>query len=120
MRTHNLFVGHSWNHHGRYDNPAARLREKSCFRFRDRPVPKDDPIHYASSDGVLREAIKARWPLVVLFSSWPGYMPHAASGSVSSLIWRKMDFHAPDPSLRLSPGAAEDHRQWSGMLPVEL
>ena len=59
MRTHNLFVSHSWSYPDQYDRLVALLKEKSYFHFRNHSVPKDDPIHRASSNKVLKKAIKA-------------------------------------------------------------
>ena len=58
MRMHNLFVSHSWNYSGQYNNLISLLRKEPYFHFRDYSVPKDDPIHRASSDKALKEAIR--------------------------------------------------------------
>lgn len=59
MRTHNLFVSHSWNYSDQYDRLVRLLlKERHHFSFKNYSVPKNDPIHNAGSDTVLRTAIK--------------------------------------------------------------
>lgn len=57
-RPYNLFISHSWTYSSQYDGLVALLSKDPSFQFRDYSVPKDDPIHGASNDKQLREAIK--------------------------------------------------------------
>ena len=57
MRTHNLFISHSWGHSDAYERLVALLRKRPYFRFKDYSVPRDDPIHHAPDDAALRDAI---------------------------------------------------------------
>ena len=58
MRTHNLFISHSWSYPNQYDNLVRLLRARSYFTFKDYSVPRTDPIHNAGTDAKLREAIR--------------------------------------------------------------
>ena len=58
MRTHNLFISHSWTYADQYDRLVNLLSERSYFEFKNHSVPKDDPIHDAGTDAQLREAIR--------------------------------------------------------------
>jgi len=58
MRTHNLFISHSWNYSNQYDGLVALLNKRHHFKYRNYSVPKDDPIHHANSDWELKQAIK--------------------------------------------------------------
>lgn len=58
MRTHHLFIGHSWNYSDAYDRLVDLLRHRNYFRFRNYSVPRDDPIHDAGTDAQLEEAIR--------------------------------------------------------------
>ena len=58
MRTHNLFISHSWSHSDSYDRLVALLRKRPYFRFRDYSVPRYNPIHDASNEAALRAAIR--------------------------------------------------------------
>ncbi len=58
MRTHNLFISHSWTYADQYDRLVNLLSERSYFSFKNYSVPKDDPIHNVGTDAQLREAIR--------------------------------------------------------------
>lgn len=58
MKTHNLFISHSWSYSDQYGRLVALLDARSHFRYRNYSVPKDDPIHNAKTATKLREAIK--------------------------------------------------------------
>ena len=58
MRTHNLFISHSWSYSDTYDRLVDLLRDRSYFAFRNYSVPRDDPIHNAATDVALRQAIR--------------------------------------------------------------
>ena len=60
MRTHNLFISHSWSYPDQYDRLERLLRERSYFRFKNYSVPRSDPIHNAGTDAQLREAIRSQ------------------------------------------------------------
>lgn len=60
MRTHHLFISHSWAYGDQYNRLVGLLRSRRYFRFRDYSVPKDDPIHSAPTSPALRRAIKAK------------------------------------------------------------
>ena len=58
MRTHNLFISHSWSYSENYERLVALLKKRSYFRFKDYSVPRNDPIHNAPTDRALRSAIR--------------------------------------------------------------
>lgn len=58
MKTHNLFISHSWSYSDQYDGLVRLLKARNYFRFKDYSVPRNDPIHNAGSDAKLREAIR--------------------------------------------------------------
>ena len=60
MRTHNLFISHSWSYSDQYENLVRLLRVRPYFRFNNYSVPRHDPIHYASNDSELEDAIRQR------------------------------------------------------------
>jgi len=45
-----VFISHSWSYPGHYDRLVTLLEKRSCFSFKNHSVPKDDPIHNASSE----------------------------------------------------------------------
>lgn len=58
MKTHHLFISHSWTYGSQYDNLVELLEGRRYFSFVDYSVPRDDPVHDAGSDAELRRAIK--------------------------------------------------------------
>lgn len=57
---YNLFISHSWSYSDQYKGLINLLSQDSNFEFKDYSVPKDDPIHNASNQDALREAIRAQ------------------------------------------------------------
>ena len=60
MRTHHLFISHSWAYGRQYNNLVKLLKERSYFRFKNYSVPRDDPIHNKRSVAALRRAIRQK------------------------------------------------------------
>ena len=58
MRTHHLFISHSWAYSDAYERLVGLLNRRPYFRFKDYSVPRDDPIHNARTVGALRAAIR--------------------------------------------------------------
>ena len=57
-KTYHIFISHSWAYTDAYEQLIRLLKKDSDFKFKDYSVPKDDPIHNASNDKELYEAIK--------------------------------------------------------------
>ena len=60
MKTHHLFISHSWTYSDHYNRLKGLLKNRLYFDFKDYSVPKDDPVHDANNDKELRAAIKAQ------------------------------------------------------------
>lgn len=60
MRTHNLFISHSWSYSDSYEKLVELLRSRQYFLFKNFSVPRDDPIHNAATDAALRQAIRKK------------------------------------------------------------
>lgn len=55
---YNLFISHSWSYSNQYDGLINLLNKDYYFLYKNYSVPKDDPIHNASNQQLLKEAIK--------------------------------------------------------------
>ena len=55
---YNIFISHSWTYSNAYDKLLSLIDSVPGFRYRNYSVPKDDPIHNASTDFQLKQAIK--------------------------------------------------------------
>lgn len=60
MKTHNLFISHSWAYKNQYDNLINLLNNHSYFDYKNYSVPKDDPIHTNGTNAQLRVAISEK------------------------------------------------------------
>lgn len=56
--TYNIFISHSWAYSDQYQKLRALLDSASYFSFKDYSVPRNDPIHDAGNQTLLREAIR--------------------------------------------------------------
>ena len=56
--TYNLFISHAWTYGDAYDKLVKLLDSKTYFSYKNYSVPKDDPIHNASNDKQLKEALR--------------------------------------------------------------
>lgn len=55
---YNLFISHSWNYSDAYEKLIQLLNNEDRFEYRNYSVPKNDPIHNAPNQYLLKEAIK--------------------------------------------------------------
>ena len=103
MRTHNLFISHSWNYSGAYDRLVDLLRNRGYFRFKDYSVPRNDPIHNAGTDTRLQEAIRRKMaPCGVVL------IPAGVYATYSKWIDREIrlaagGFDRPKPIIAIKP-----------------
>lgn len=58
MKTHNIFVSHSWAYGDAYDMLINFFKREPYFNYKDYSVPKDDPIHNAPNAALLEQAIE--------------------------------------------------------------
>ena len=58
MKTYNLFISHSWAYGTNYDRLVKLINNRNYFDYKDYSVPKNNPIHNATNDKALTEAIK--------------------------------------------------------------
>jgi hypothetical protein len=57
---YNLFISHSWSYSDSYDRLVKLLDSAPYFSYKNFSVPRYDPIHNASNQWQLKEAIKAQ------------------------------------------------------------
>ncbi|OQW71322.1 MAG: nuclease [Proteobacteria bacterium ST_bin13] len=112
MSTHQIhvFISHSWTYESHYDSLAGWIFDENwrvgqaSLDFRDFSVPKNNPIHNASNDKQLREAIFnqiARSHVIVI--------PTGVYASYSRWIQEEIDGAANygKPILAVNPWAQE-------------
>lgn len=57
MKTHHLFISHSWEYSGQYRQLENLLDQARYFSYRNYSVPRDNPIHINGNTVRLRKAI---------------------------------------------------------------
>ena len=55
---YNLFISHSWAYSDQYDRLIGLLNSNPYFYYKNYSVPKNDPIHNAPYDYMLKAAIR--------------------------------------------------------------
>ena len=107
MKTHHLFISHSWSHSDAYDKLIKLLRARSHFRFADYSVPRDDPIHKAGTDRELGEAIRGKMAfgsvvliLAGVYASYSKWIDKEVDLAVES-------FDPPKPIIAVEPWGSE-------------
>ncbi len=58
LTNYKLFISHSWTYGDAYEKLVSFFNEQPYFQWSNYSVPKNDPIHNASNEELLREAIK--------------------------------------------------------------
>ena len=107
MKTHHLFISHSWNHGDSYDRLVNLLRERSYFLFKDYSVPRHDPIHDAGTAAELRQAIwnqMAHGSVVLVLAGV--YSTYSKWINVE-IDLAKNGFNAPKPIIAVEPWGSQ-------------
>ena len=60
LRTYRLFISHSWAYGDAYAKLVSFFDEHPNFLWEDYSVPRDDPVHNATNDKQLYDAIKSK------------------------------------------------------------
>lgn len=102
-----LFISHSWNYSDYYDKFLDLIDKDSSFYYRDKSVPKDDPIHTSGSDDELYNAIKKR-----IAGSHVIIIMAGVYSTYSDWIGREIDickneFVIPKPIIAVEPWGSE-------------
>ena len=107
MRTHNLFISHSWTYSNTYDRLVNLLDARSYFRYRNYSVPQDSQLHTSGTDKALYDAIKNQIApsgvILILagvygtYSEWIGKEIQIA----------KTEFQTPKPIIAIEPWGSQ-------------
>nr|VFJ68870.1 MAG: MTH538 TIR-like domain (DUF1863) [Candidatus Kentron sp. FW] len=57
LKTYRLFISHSWAYGDAYEKLVGFFHEHQNFHWQNYSIPKNDPIHNASDDTLLYNAI---------------------------------------------------------------
>lgn len=103
MKTHHLFISHSWAHSNAYNSLLALLNRRSYFRFNDYSVPRDDPIHNARSVKALRVAIRQQMAPCGVVLILAGVYATYSKWIDEEISLARKGFNIPKPIVAIRP-----------------
>ena len=107
MRTHNLFISHSWAYSGSYDKLVELLDARDYFAYRNYSVPRDDPIHNAGTAASLKVAIREKMgPCGVVLVMAGVYATYSKWIDIE-IDLAQSAFSSPKPIVAIEPWASK-------------
>ena len=103
MRTHHLFISHSWAYSDSYQRLVALLNRRRYFRFNDYSVPRDDPIHDAPTVKALRAAIRQQMAPSGVVLILAGVYATYSKWIDEEIALAQKGFAAPKPIIAIKP-----------------
>ena len=107
MRTHNLFISHSWSHSDAYERLVALLEKRTYFRFKNYSVPRNDPIHKAGTDYALRGAIRNKMQPCGVVLVLAGVYATYSKWIDIEIELAKSGFNNPKPIVAVEPWGSQ-------------
>ena len=105
LKTYRLFISHSWTYGDAYEKLVKFFNEHPNFLWTNYSVPKDDPVHSASNDKQLYNAIKAQIAPVNCVIMMAGVYSTYSKWINKEIQISKTDF--TKPIIAVEPWAAE-------------
>lgn len=107
MRTHNLFISHSWSYSDSYDRLVDLLDSRDYFSYRNYSVPRHDPIHNAGTIVQLREAIRRQMQPCGVILILAGVYATYSKWIKEEISLAQSGFQTPKPIIAIEPWASE-------------
>ncbi|MEX0652439.1 MAG: TIR domain-containing protein [Candidatus Paceibacterota bacterium] len=107
MRTHNLFISHSWAYGDAYGKLVSKLDKADRFSYRNYSVPKDSPIHNAETDRELLAAIKERMQFCDVVLILAGVYSTYSKWIKKEIQLANSGFANPKPIIAIQPWDSE-------------
>ena len=107
MKTHHLFISHSWTYEDQYKNLINLLNSRIYFRFSDYSVPRNDPIHSANTDIQLRQAIRNQMSYCSVVLILAGVYATYSRWINIEIDLAKSSFYPPKPIIAIEPWGSE-------------
>ena len=107
MRTHNLFISHSWSYSDAYERLVALLEKRTYFRFKNYSIPRNDPIHNAKTDDALRGAIRTKMLSCGVVLVLAGVYATYSKWIDIEIELAKSGFANPKPIVAIEPWASQ-------------
>jgi len=107
MKTYNVFISHSWNYGDAYDKLVNMLDKADRFSYRNYSVPKDSPVHNASTDKELLDAIKERMQFCDVVLILAGVYSTYSKWINKEIQLASNGFTSPKPIIAIQPWDSE-------------
>ncbi|WP_044783216.1 TIR domain-containing protein [Bacillus thuringiensis] len=106
-KKHNLFISHSWAYTDAYEKLIKLLEKDEDFSYKNYSVPKDDPIHNASNDKELYDAIKRQMSSSHVVIILAGVYSTYSKWINKEIEIAKVGFSKPKRIIAIEPWASE-------------
>lgn len=107
MKTHHLFISHSWSYSDAYEKLIDLLNSRIYFQFRNYSVPRDDPIHCANTDMQLRQAIRNQMSYSSVVLILAGVYATYSKWINIEIDLAERGFSVPKPIIAIEPWGSE-------------
>ena len=101
-KCYHLFISHSWTRHDQYSNLRQLLEQVPNFKWQDRSIPKDDPVH-SGSDKELVAAIKNQMQSCGIVLVLVGVYASYSKWIDKEIRIARSSFKKPKPVLAIIP-----------------
>ncbi|MFA1819610.1 TIR domain-containing protein [Virgibacillus oceani] len=106
-KTYNLFISHSWTYSDSYGKLVSLLDKGSYFKYKNFSVPKNDPIHNASNDRELYDAIRRKVNSCHVVIILAGVYSSYSKWIKKEILIANKEFLVPKPIIAIEPFASE-------------
>lgn len=106
-KTHNIFISHSWAYSDAYEKLVSLLNEKPYFFYNNYSVPKNDPIHNATYDYQLYDAIKRKISPCSVVLIMAGIYSSHSKWIDKEITIAKTEFTYPKKIIAIEPWGSE-------------
>lgn len=104
---YNLFISHSWAYGTTYNDLVSLLDNKLYFQYNNHSVPIGDPIHNATYDYQLYDAIRNRVQGTHVVLILAGVYASYSKWIDKEITIAKQEFLTPKPIIAIQPWGAE-------------
>lgn len=104
---YNLFISHSWAYSDAYEKLLSLLNTYPQFSFKNYSIPKDDPVHNASNQAELTEAIRRQMQSVDCVLILAGVYSSYSKWIIKEVQLAKTGFSSPKKIIAVEPWASK-------------
>jgi len=103
VKTHNLFISHSWQYSDAYKNLCGLLDKRDYFFYKNFSVPKDDPVHTNGTDKELLQAITNKMQSCHVILIMAGVYSSYSKWINKEIVIANKGFANPKPIIGIIP-----------------